>query len=160
MIKDKILKIVNRDKDRFYDYLTLKLKNIDEIKVIDEFIKEQNIDLYFYINTSYGINIYVQYSSESKDIVKDKLKSIHTFWRVKFNNDLGYKKSSKHSLFFGGKNLIIKNINNIKLDNQKSKSFDNFKLDSFNALLPFDEKYYKFNIDPSFMGLTENNRIE
>ena len=152
-MKKLFLDIVTRKKDRYYDYLILELRNNYEINKVNNYLKELNIDLFFIIDNSYKKNIYIQYSSSKKENIKILLRKIHNFWRIKLNNDIGYKKSSKHSTYFEGKNLILKNINSIKLLDKT-----NLNLKRFSAILKINNQYFKLNIDPSFMGLTKENR--
>jgi hypothetical protein len=112
-IINKFAEITQRDlKNKYYDYLILninKKKEIDEI--INFIIKNKiNIDLYFFINTRFKkkkLYIQISDSKENKDITTENLKKIHNFFRIKYNKNISFKNSSKHSVFFEGKNFLL-----------------------------------------------------
>jgi len=140
MIKDEFVDLITRKNDRFYDYLILNIRNIKEFEKISKIIEELDVDLFFIINNYYKTRLYIQVSGE-RLIVQNKLRKIHNYWRINFKNDIGYKRSSKHSVFFEGKNLIL---NKVISD---FKPIDILQVPKFSGILNLNNKNLFFKLD-------------
>ena len=95
-----------------YDYLILNIDKKEEIEAILKYISNNKIeiDFYFFINTRFKKKrIYIQVSNNTTN-----LKKIHNFFRINFNKNISFKKASKHSVFFEGRNFLLTLKNNNK----------------------------------------------
>lgn len=113
---NKFKKITNRELlNKTYDYLILDIDDKKEIKILMDFIKESKIkiDVFFFIDAKFRKQkLYLQISDikEKKKNMINNLKFIHNFWRINFNKNISYKKASKHSVFFDGKNFVLSTL--------------------------------------------------
>jgi len=146
---NKFAGFVARDlENKSYDYLILNVDNKEEIEKLLNFIifNELKIDLCFFINDRFRKKLlYIQISSvkENKSKMTDSLKKIHNYWRINFEKDVSFKKASKHSVFFDGKNFFIKSLS-LGME-KKSISIKKVNIEDYQVLISFGDKLLSFN---------------
>ncbi len=149
--KFTILSLRNLE-DKNYDYLILDIEEKEEIKTTINFIIENkiNIDFYFFINARFQKKkLYIQLSDlkVNKDKIINNIKKIHNFFRIKYNKNISFKKSSKHSVFFEGKNFLL-NLNKSNKEKYKNQSLDINSIESlkrYQVLLAFNDNLNLIN---------------
>lgn len=145
--------------NKTYDYLILDIKKKEELKTTINFIIENKIDIdfYFFINARFKKKrLYIQLSNlkKNKNQVISNIKKIHNFFRIKYNKNISFKKSSKHSVFFGGKNFLLNLKKPKNLYNNTLNSIEN--LNRHQILLSFNDNLnliYRIEIKDEYKAL-------
>ncbi len=159
-IINKFKNITQRNlENKNYDYLILDVENKEEFKAVIDFIikNEINIDLLFFISARFKKKkLYIQISDmkDNKIEVSRNLKKIHNFFRINYNKNISFKKSSKHSVFFEGRNFLL---NTEKESNYNSMPLNAVKdLNGYQILLIFSDNLnlvYKTEMKDEYKAL-------
>ena len=142
-LTEKVKELSKRNlKEKYYDYLILDINSFSEFKEILDFIVKNSLetDFIFLLNRQLkNKKLFIQVSDDlnKKDSVKNRLKEIHNYFRIKYNRNLSFKKSSKHSVFFEGKNFLL---NSEKLSQNIMKLSDFVKMDFYGFIVVFGDE--------------------
>jgi len=162
---NKFTKLTTRDLElRAYDYLILNVDKKEEIEELLNFIVSNDIkiDLCFFIHDRFRKQqLYLQISSlkETKLEMIKSLKRIHNYWRIQFEKNISFKKSSKHSVFFDGKNFLIKSLN-LEIELQSTLT-QNIKLEDYQIFISFGDNllsFEKFMVKDSFSYIKDEHK--